>query len=138
MRRAARALRALDTGAATALLLLVRTYQLLVSPLLGPVCRYAPSCSSYGATALRRHGAVRGCWLTVRRVLRCHPWAAGGWDPVPAAAERSDGAVSGRAHTGGDRTPREGRSERHTNARLHDQPDHHDHGASRPQPVRTR
>jgi putative membrane protein insertion efficiency factor len=72
-------------GAAVVLVLvaLVRLYQLLVSPLLGPVCRYAPSCSSYAVQALRRHGAVRGLWLTARRLLRCHPWAAGGWDPVP-------------------------------------------------------
>ena len=68
------------------LVLVLRTYQLLVSPLLGPVCRYAPSCSSYAVGALQTHGALRGSWLAARRVLRCHPWAAGGWDPVPARA----------------------------------------------------
>ncbi|WP_092862884.1 membrane protein insertion efficiency factor YidD [Quadrisphaera sp. DSM 44207] len=68
---------------------IVRAYQLLVSPLLGPVCRYAPSCSSYAVQALQRHGALRGSWLAARRVLRCHPWAAGGWDPVPPAAPPS-------------------------------------------------
>ncbi|WP_363321994.1 membrane protein insertion efficiency factor YidD [uncultured Serinicoccus sp.] len=62
---------------------MVRIYQWTVSPLLGPVCRYYPSCSAYGVTALERHGPVRGGWLTVRRVLRCHPWAAGGVDHVP-------------------------------------------------------
>ena len=62
---------------------LVRLYQWTISPLLGPVCRYYPSCSAYGVTALERHGPVRGTWLTVRRVLRCHPWAAGGVDHVP-------------------------------------------------------
>ena len=67
-----------------ALVLLLRAYQLLVSPLLGPVCRYAPSCSSYAVGALQTHGALRGSALAARRVLRCHPWAAGGWDPVPA------------------------------------------------------
>jgi len=72
-----------------ALVLAVRAYQLLVSPLLGPVCRYAPSCSSYAVGALQTHGALRGSALAAGRVLRCHPWAAGGWDPVPAA--RSSG-----------------------------------------------
>lgn len=62
---------------------LVRLYQVTVSPLLGPVCRYYPSCSAYGVTALERHGLLRGTWLTVRRVLRCHPWARGGVDHVP-------------------------------------------------------
>ena len=72
---------------------LVRVYQWTISPLLGPVCRYYPSCSAYGVTALERHGPVRGGWLTVRRVLRCHPWAAGGVDHVPprhTAASTSD------------------------------------------------
>ena len=72
------------------LMLLVRAYQLLVSPLLGPSCRFYPSCSAYGLEALRVHGAVRGSWLTVRRVLRCHPWNPGGVDEVPPArASRS-------------------------------------------------
>ncbi|WP_218974358.1 membrane protein insertion efficiency factor YidD [Streptomyces sp. NP160] len=115
---------------AAVLVVLVRAYQLLVSPLLGPVCRYAPSCSSYGATALRRHGAVRGTWLTARRLARCHPWAAGGWDPVPAPAPESGARATGRRpHTGG------GAPGDHPLARPQD---HHDHGASRPQPVRTR
>lgn len=65
------------------LVLLVRAYQLLVSPLLGPTCRFYPSCSSYAVIALRTHGAVRGTWLTVRRLLRCHPWNPGGVDHVP-------------------------------------------------------
>lgn len=65
---------------------LVRLYQMTVSPLLGPVCRYYPSCSAYGVTALERHGLLRGTWLTVRRVLRCHPWARGGVDHVPLRA----------------------------------------------------
>jgi putative membrane protein insertion efficiency factor len=62
---------------------LVRGYQLLISPLLGPTCRYYPSCSAYAVQALQTHGAVRGGWLAVRRLLRCHPWAAGGVDHVP-------------------------------------------------------
>lgn len=62
---------------------LIRLYQVTLSPIFGPVCRYYPSCSAYGATALERFGPLRGTWLTVRRVLRCHPWAAGGVDHVP-------------------------------------------------------
>lgn len=65
------------------LVALIRAYQLLLSPLLGPRCRYYPSCSSYAITALRVHGVVGGSALTVRRVLRCHPGCEGGHDPVP-------------------------------------------------------
>lgn len=67
------------------LLLLVRGYQLFISPLLGPRCRFYPSCSAYAVTALQTHGAVRGTWLAVRRVGRCHPWNPGGVDHVPPA-----------------------------------------------------
>lgn len=63
---------------------LVRSYQLLISPLIGPRCRYYPSCSQYTIEAVRVHGAARGCYLAVQRVLRCHPWHAGGFDPVPS------------------------------------------------------
>ena len=62
---------------------LVRVYQYTLSPLLGQVCRYYPSCSHYAVGALYWHGAIRGSWLTVRRLGRCHPWAAGGVDHVP-------------------------------------------------------
>ncbi len=65
------------------LLLLVRAYQKLVSPLLPPACRFYPSCSSYAATAIERHGPVKGSYLAARRLLRCHPFHAGGIDPVP-------------------------------------------------------
>jgi putative membrane protein insertion efficiency factor len=61
----------------------VRAYQWLLSPLLPPSCRFYPSCSAYAATALTRHGAVRGGWLAARRVCRCHPFHPGGVDPVP-------------------------------------------------------
>lgn len=64
---------------------LLRFYQRFVSPLSPPSCRYYPSCSSYAITAVSRHGAARGTWLAVGRVLRCHPWAAGGVDDVPPA-----------------------------------------------------
>ncbi|MFB9377207.1 membrane protein insertion efficiency factor YidD [Kineococcus gynurae] len=65
------------------LTVLVRAYQLLVSPLLGPTCRFYPSCSQYAIDALRERGVLVGLWLTVRRLGRCHPWNPGGVDPVP-------------------------------------------------------
>jgi putative membrane protein insertion efficiency factor len=58
-------------------------YRYLLSPLLGPRCRHLPTCSAYGLEALERHGAVKGSWLTFRRVCRCHPWGTSGYDPVP-------------------------------------------------------
>jgi len=67
------------------LTLLVRGYQVLISPLLGPRCRFYPSCSAYALTAVQRHGAIRGSWLAVRRLARCHPWNPGGVDHVPPA-----------------------------------------------------
>ena len=62
---------------------LIIAYRRLLSPLLGPHCRYYPSCSAYALEAVETHGAVRGGWLAVKRVARCHPWHAGGVDPVP-------------------------------------------------------
>ena len=70
------------------LIWLLKAYRLLISPLYGDVCRYYPSCSAYALEAVTVHGAIRGSWLAVRRVLACHPWAAGGIDPVPARGER--------------------------------------------------
>ena len=67
---------------------LVRAYQLLLSPMLGSSCRFTPSCSSYSIEALRRHGAIAGSLLTVRRIGRCHPWCDGGHDPVPVERPR--------------------------------------------------
>jgi len=58
-------------------------YRTIVSPLYGDVCRYYPSCSSYTLQAIQQHGAVRGIWMGARRILRCHPWAAGGVDDIP-------------------------------------------------------
>ncbi|MGI8614134.1 MAG: membrane protein insertion efficiency factor YidD [Nocardioidaceae bacterium] len=66
----------------------LKAYRLLISPLYGQVCRYHPSCSAYALEAVTRHGALRGSFLSVRRVGRCHPWAAGGYDPVPTARAR--------------------------------------------------
>jgi putative membrane protein insertion efficiency factor len=68
---------------AKVLLALVAAYRYLLSPMLGRNCRFFPSCSEYAMEALERHGALRGTWLTVRRVARCHPWHPGGYDPVP-------------------------------------------------------
>ncbi len=68
----------------------VRAYQKHVSPLLGPHCRYAPSCSQYAVEALERHGVARGLALAAWRILRCHPFAEGGYDPVPPR-RRQDG-----------------------------------------------
>ena len=64
---------------------LLRGYRLLISPLYGQVCRYHPSCSAYALEAVTVHGSLRGTALAARRLARCHPWAAGGYDPVPPA-----------------------------------------------------
>lgn len=70
---------------------LVRAYQYLISPLIGPRCRFHPTCSQYALEAFAQHGVWRGAFLVLRRLLRCHPWHPGGYDPVPprAAAEPS-------------------------------------------------
>jgi putative membrane protein insertion efficiency factor len=70
------------------LLLPVRAYRYFISPLLGNHCRYTPSCSEYAVEALQRHGALQGSWLSARRLSRCHPWHAGGYDPVPEAGPK--------------------------------------------------
>jgi putative membrane protein insertion efficiency factor len=64
-------------------LLLIRIYQLTLSPLLGPSCRFEPSCSRYAMACIEGHGVLRGGWLAVRRILRCHPFNPGGYDPPP-------------------------------------------------------
>jgi putative membrane protein insertion efficiency factor len=68
------------------LLALLWVYRTFVSPALPPACRYHPSCSQYAVEAVRVHGPLRGAWLAIRRLLRCHPFAPGGPDPVPPAA----------------------------------------------------
>jgi putative membrane protein insertion efficiency factor len=62
---------------------IIRAYQYLLSPWWGSQCRFTPTCSHYAVEALERHGALGGSWLAARRILRCHPWSAGGYDPVP-------------------------------------------------------
>ncbi len=65
------------------LITLIKAYQYLVSPYLAPSCRYTPSCSCYAQESLQAHGVFKGGWLAIKRVLRCHPWHEGGYDPVP-------------------------------------------------------
>jgi putative membrane protein insertion efficiency factor len=67
----------------TLLLALIRAYQYALRPLLGANCRFYPSCSDYAREALEKHGALKGSWLALRRILRCHPYHPGGYDPVP-------------------------------------------------------
>ena len=69
-------------------------YQRFISPLTPPTCRYYPSCSTYALVAIRRFGPVKGTWLAVKRLARCHPWAAGGVDHVPAKDPITDGRSS--------------------------------------------
>jgi len=69
----------------TVLTLLIRGYRFFLSPWVGQHCRFHPSCSSYALTAIERFGALRGLWLALRRIGRCHPWHPGGLDPVPDA-----------------------------------------------------
>jgi uncharacterized protein len=73
---------------------LFRVWQLVVSPLYGPTCRFYPSCSAYGIEAVTRHGVWRGSWLTGRRLLRCHPWNPGGVDLVPPVIAREAAQVA--------------------------------------------
>lgn len=88
------------------LIAFVKVWRAVVSPLYGDVCKFYPTCSAYGLEALRLHGAVKGSWLIVRRLARCHPWSMGGVDPVPgsplaarlaAGADETAGAAAPRA-----------------------------------------
>jgi putative membrane protein insertion efficiency factor len=62
---------------------LIKLYQLMISPWLGKSCRYTPTCSQYGVEAFQKHGILKGFWLTLKRIGRCHPWGGTGYDPVP-------------------------------------------------------
>jgi len=79
-----------------ALVLPIRAYQLVVSPMLGPRCRFYPSCSTYAVEALRVHGPLRGTLLMVRRLSRCHPWNPGGLDPVPPSTRSGPDPTTAR------------------------------------------
>ncbi|MGI9181897.1 MAG: membrane protein insertion efficiency factor YidD [Longimicrobiaceae bacterium] len=65
------------------MILMIRFYQKWISPVLPPSCRFRPTCSAYTLEAIQRYGAARGCWLGLKRLLRCHPFCRGGYDPVP-------------------------------------------------------
>jgi len=79
---------------------LVHIYRWVISPLLGPRCRFMPSCSEYALDALSKHGAVGGSWLTLKRILRCHPWGGSGWDPVPEPGRRFCAHTTSNGGTG--------------------------------------
>ncbi|MEO7264996.1 MAG: membrane protein insertion efficiency factor YidD [Ferruginibacter sp.] len=64
-------------------IILIKLYQWILSPLLGPKCRFTPTCSQYGIEAFKKYGPIKGLWLTARRVVKCHPWGGHGHDPVP-------------------------------------------------------
>jgi len=90
----------------------VKGWRKFISPLYGDVCRYYPSCSAYGLRSLEVHGAIKGSWLTVTRIVRCNPWSAGGMDPVPGTPEAEAWAQEQRlaaATAGPAGTPEQGR-----------------------------
>ena len=72
------------------LMILVRLYQALISPLFPPTCRHIPSCSAYAREAVKKHGAGYGTWLSLKRICKCHPWGTSGYDPVPPKKEHHD------------------------------------------------
>lgn len=81
------------------LIWLLKGYRFAISPLYGQVCRYHPTCSAYALEAVQLHGAVRGTWLAMRRVARCHPWAAGGLDPVPPTKNHTSSTLASASAT---------------------------------------
>ena len=78
-----------------ALVGIIRTYQRFISPLFPPSCRFHPTCSSYAIEALQVHGPLRGSWMAIRRIARCHPFHPGGLDPVPPARQLNDDKPQG-------------------------------------------
>ena len=83
-----------------ALLLLIRLYQMTLSRLIGPSCRFEPSCSQYTATCIERFGALRGSWMGIKRIGRCHPFHPGGYDPPPPLEHGATGHRHHEAHRG--------------------------------------
>lgn len=77
-----------ETAIARIVTLPIRFYRLALSPMMAPSCRYSPTCSAYAIEAVERHGVTAGLWLSLRRILRCHPWGGCGHDPVPEPAVR--------------------------------------------------
>ena len=69
------------------LILLIRIYQVTLSPFIGNSCRYTPTCSNYGIEAIQKYGALKGGWLTFKRILSCNPWGGSGYDPVPESVD---------------------------------------------------
>ncbi len=83
------------------LIALIRAYQLLLSPIMGNACRFHPTCSHYGIEAIETHGAIKGSYLTLKRILRCQPLCQGGFDPVPpvkSAASQAAGTTVDQRH----------------------------------------
>jgi putative membrane protein insertion efficiency factor len=79
---------------------LIRGYKAVISPILGPACRFTPTCSTYALTSVERFGVIRGGWLAAKRIGRCHPWNPGGYDPVPDSPHSST-TDTGRPSVGG-------------------------------------
>jgi uncharacterized protein len=112
-----------------ALIGLLKLYRLLISPLYGNVCRYYPSCSAYALRAVEVHGAVKGSWLAGRRLLRCHPWTPGGYDPVPGTPEFEEEARV-QAAAAGDATPQPGQHQHGRQQQGFDQQGFDQHGGA--------
>jgi putative membrane protein insertion efficiency factor len=85
-------LRWLQKVTTQALQLMITIYQWTISPYLGKNCRFEPTCSSYALVAIEQHGPIKGVWLTINRLRRCHPWHEGGYDPVPESTKPSHDA----------------------------------------------
>lgn len=76
-------MKAVSRAVAFLLSLPIHFYRMSISPMLPPSCRFTPTCSQYALEALKKHGPIKGSWLTIRRICRCHPWGGSGYDPVP-------------------------------------------------------
>ena len=74
----------------------IRFYQLIISPMIGPRCRFTPSCSHYAIEAIKLHGIVKGCWLSAKRLIRCQPLSEGGYDPVPTTCCHKTDSINKR------------------------------------------